>query len=239
MKQSGFPPDPQALTQKDQLELQKLQCEIKELQSRLDERPGEMRRQIVQHVATIAAVLITAVGTVVTVNEFLDHQARQYEMVIDREILDLVDKIRSDSAREREIGTLLISAYETNAIPVLLWELKYTSEEEAAAVVDALRRVEAKRRVELDDVWKPLMKATRDVVAAEVNAAPATNAVPIVNHLKALAAFGDRRSRPLKAYLRELRTEVDRAEGNGRLDSSAHFMITQEIQRITRELDSR
>lgn len=239
MPQAVLPPDRQVPSDKDELERDKLRLEIDELESRLTDRAQEKRRQSIQQFVTVAALLITAVGMVVTVREFLDRQARQYEMVIDREILDLVEQIRSDSAQEREIGTLLISAFEANAIPVLIWELKYASEEEGAVVVDALRRVEAKRRVELDEVWEPLMEATRAVVAEEMGAGPNADAVPIVNHLKALSAFADSRPRPLTRYLRELRTEVDQAERDGRIGSSVHFMITQQIERMTRGLASR
>ena len=215
------PSAPSSLLTKDELERLKLQMEIEEAFDRrgAHRKVAERRRRfwdgMAQRVALVGAivtVLITLAGGFYTADEFLDQRSRRYDIELDQHMVALARQLyESPEGAQRQVAALMLSAYETAAIPLLLWNLEQAPNEAAQeAVIEALRLIEEKSRVKPDTVLTSVLTAARRVMRREL-ARPADQVreETIVRYIDAAAAFADADTAKALAFFEEAERMID------------------------------
>lgn len=200
------------MTEKEELEIKKLHAEIKDLEQREARDSEDRRRQIFQFRMGTGIAVVTILGGTVAAytscSNFFDQQARRYELDLEGEMVKLIAEIAPDSAQKGEAAMLLLSAYEQDAIPFLLWRLRESPRrEDGAVVIEALRRVEQKERVKPRHILDPLLESSRQVLETQLRNNP-PDAVPILNHLAALGAFAGSGRRKIRTFLDEAEVQI-------------------------------
>lgn len=232
------PPGSQAgaAMSKEELEKEKLRAEIAELEQKTrlagEGHRRERRKQL--SVLGVAVVTITSglIGAGITASTFLDQRQRAYDLTLTKEIIQLSESLAHESETRRTTAALLLSAYEQDAVPLLLMRLESArSEAEVEAIVRSLQQITTKEKVDpLADVVMPLRAGLASslaqvLVPADGAGSRALDDVPaataVLHHLTALVALApgiDRSARrtragrpsaPLSAFFDSLLVQLD------------------------------
>lgn len=197
-------------SERDQLELQQSQHELQVHHHKLQEKIAQRGR-----ITTISTFLI-ALATISTGlwglfrsgSEFFSQRSQAYEFQVNRDMIELVNKLSSDSVLVRESAALLLSGYEENAIPVLLWSLRQGRTPDA--VIASLRLIGKKKKVEPSDVLESLKASTHETLA-HIEDAPTEqqNIKPLMNHLTALVTMTDADPGGVADFLDSLAEDIE------------------------------
>jgi hypothetical protein len=127
-----------------ELEKEKLQAEIDILKARLakeypeitEEKPGWFERAS-NYAGKWSALILGAVtlisaiwGVFLPLSEYLVEQRKALEYELNENMIGFVDDLNSDSAAIANRGVMMLSYYETNSIPILLFFLEGSRNEQ-------------------------------------------------------------------------------------------------------------
>ena len=170
---------------KEELEVEKLAAEVSELKS-----PWHRFTTGTGILAAVVALGAGAWGLYSAVSTFLDQRARQYAFDVSAELVDLSKQLASENRIERANAALLLSAFEEQALPILVTHLRHTEIDNLPTDIGyALRLVLAKENMKPDTVLGPLVEQTRMVLQEESKRATPSIAV-VVNYVTTLGTVG-------------------------------------------------
>lgn len=144
------------MADKEELEKQKLQAEIEEIKlkvkaenQRLDAERKDASRANLRSWAAIIISLITIVTGGFTIGEkfyaFLSQNEQAQKVKVSKEMIELVKGLNSNNENDRTNAILLLSAFEMDAVPVLLKNLE--SSDNPEPLIESLERI--KERMEI------------------------------------------------------------------------------------------
>jgi len=219
-------------TAKLALEGRKLEQEVRsiELQVETDQRRFESEsaqrrlgtiREWTSLGLTFATVISVAVALVVQLGDFLERSRKSYEVDMSEKFVALVDKLHAGGPAAED-AAILLSAYEDDAVPVLIQVLRRAENPEP--VIDSLRLILAKKRVHEGQVLDPLFAAADFEFVSPPTGEPRAE----MNLVQALGRLGSARS---EQALERLNAFAQRAVvGNAfELSGFNRFALCQEL----------
>jgi len=216
--------------EKEELEKLKLIAEIKDLERSSESARRNSNRENIKSWLTIiisVATIVTAVFTIgTTIDSYVKQKAQSEKLIVDEKLLKVVEKLNSDKKEDREYATVLLSAYEKNAIPILLKYLEWNDEPER--LIHLLKNI--KQKISTSNFNDMLMNSANEVFQLEIinlrsegNAATENTdkaKTAIINYLLTLEELGGDKEK-ISSMLVELKKHV----GNSSLS----------IEKITRD----
>jgi hypothetical protein len=170
--------------EKEELEKQKLQAEITEINVKVEEAKKrldfERKDASKEHIRSWAAIIISFVAIAtgaITIGEkaytFLSQNAQTQKIKINQDMINLVDQLRSPDEAKRDNAAMLLSAYEMEAVPVLLRNLQSSSDPEP--LIASLKEIKKKLGDKNKDFQTALIKKATDAFKDNLNALPTAN----------------------------------------------------------------
>jgi hypothetical protein len=234
-------PDPE----KEKLESEKLAEEIKELRTRT--RFIWLPSAI--SIATILAALVTAW---ITASSYFNQQERNGELQLTDPLIRVAQQLSSDEEFDRQTATLLLSALEKNAVPVLLLTLAKHPQDSTYAI-EALSLIETNPHVcAQEDVVGPLLnRATEEFQGSPLNDPPHAHAILSFTEAVGRLAIPTpwrlhcfrwpwqalEADRALPALV-ALRSRIESAKEQGKLDEAGHFALGTAIDLACKRLSN-
>ena len=184
---------------KEYLEKQKLQAEINEIEFRIKTKKDQIEsdqkkifrivplgalKTLSRSIPVVLTILTGIVAIWIQFNQYLDKKEKEYEFNLNQVMVGLVAKLNSKEPREREDATILLSAYEEDAIPILLWNLKTTDTPEST--IQSLKLISEKESLNADKVLDKLLESAQEIFNNLENK-QSINERPIYNYIDALA----------------------------------------------------
>ena len=123
--------DPDLARQKLRLEIDKLAAEVRQIEAQLlagKDWVATLKRKF-GVIAVILTVGVGGWGLYTGIWTFLDQRERQYEFNVSKELIELSRQLASDDRIERANAAILLSAFEVDAIPILVENLSVTDKE--------------------------------------------------------------------------------------------------------------
>jgi hypothetical protein len=183
---------------------------------------------------TVAIAGVTVLGGVlafyVQASDFLMQRERQYELQLDQQLVTLVTQLNSETELVREGAVLLLSAYEADAIPILLWSLDRFREPDA--IIQSLRLIDDKPSVSTDQILDPLLASAHEVLARGLDNAQVSDIRTLVNHIMALGEFGRADVPAAKEFLTAVTNHLEQAD----LQAVAKSAISQAVDRTQAQI---
>jgi len=172
--------------EKEELEKQKLQAEIEEIKlkieqgkKRLDFERKDTSKEHFRSWATIIISIVTiAVGGATIgekVNTFFSQSTQTERVKINKDMIGLVKELKSNDKDERQNAALLLSAYEKEAVPVLLKNLESSDQSESISIIESLKLIKVKLGAKNKDVLTALMEKAEAVFRDEKKNLPTIN----------------------------------------------------------------
>jgi hypothetical protein len=209
---------------KEALEAAKLTEEIKDLKVRYKFRA-------LPTIISIVTILATIITAGITACSYIDQERRRYEFELSETMIKVVKDLGSREPVERRAAALLLSAFEANAVPVLI--LSLATGPANPDTVEALRLIKNKKRVNAKtDVVEPLL----DRAAEEFKASPLTRVQVLTNFTNAVGFLASEDKGRAVDLLRSLRRRIDEGKARKELDLVSHFALTNAIEEACRRL---
>ena len=118
--------------EKEELEKQKLIAEIDDLKARQETTGKNKTRESIQTWTTILVSVTTLIIGAATIggnlNGFIKQKKQHQKLIVDQQISNLVQDLISDNDQKREYAIVLLTASETNVMPILLKYLEWTED---------------------------------------------------------------------------------------------------------------
>lgn len=118
------------------LEKEKIQVEIDILKAQFEkdfpkrvhkkrlEQLSEFSRKWIAVILAGATLISAILGVVIPLNDFLVEQRKKLEYELNGDMIGFVDALSSDDEKKAKEGVMMLSYYETNSIPILLFYLE-------------------------------------------------------------------------------------------------------------------
>lgn len=194
------------LPSKDELEREKLAQEISLLKSQVETQSQEKKTTRYKNFQNWFSTL-TVVCTVVTVGiqscQYLDQRQKQYEVQVDQQMLELERDLSAADLGQRSRAALMLSAYELNAVPILLSHLRITND--PSPVIESLLLIEQKKRANPCKVAQLLL----DGATSLFSNLPQSDITPYKNYIQAIGALGRSKKSEACAILTKLRQKIN------------------------------
>lgn len=201
------------LPDKEVLERRKLKAELEELKVRTDTQRSA-RLTLQTWVGVLGGLLAVATGIFAfwrNASNFLDQRRREYEFRVDQEIIALSRQLTSDKPLERQNAALLLSAFEEDAVPMLVSSLRRTEIPELPTwVIASLQLIINKPRIEREEILEPLTQSARLALQDECRSKSSTGE-SVVNHLQALQKLACQTDTQVIETLKSLKQQLTSA----------------------------
>ena len=209
---------------KEELEKRKLRAEIDEIVQRkaFEKRrieseekkvfriiPRGALKSLLISIPIVITILSGIVAIWIEVSGFLDRKEKEYAFTLNDNMIKLVKQLNCKNPDEREYAAILLSAYEKDAIPILLWNLERT--DAPNATIKSLSLIKEKTKIETDKVLNPLLNSARVVFNRECHK-PKMNIRPIRNYIMALGELGTEKKKSVIELLKNLKEQIDKKQ---------------------------
>ena len=227
------------MNNKGDLEQQKLQVEIEEIKFKIESERNKIEseknkgfRENLRSWATAIIAFLTVVTGIVTLwiqsETFLSQQKRQQDFVLNRELIQLVNDLKSENPVIQEDAVILLSFFKEGAIPILLKNLERT--QDPSATIESLRLIKENKKVEPKEVLGPLLKSASKIFSvSEIVDDEVSADLSISNYISALGELGREKKKEVEDLLNDLRNRVE--EGRITLSDVDKDIITQGIKK--------
>jgi hypothetical protein len=224
---------------KEHLEKQKLQAEIDEIKFRIKANKDQLesdKKKIFRMIPLstlktmsrsipIALTILTGIVAIwIQFNQYLDKKEKEYEFSLNQVMVGLVAKLNSKDLAEREDATILLSAYEKNAIPILLWNLKTTETPEST--IQSLKLIGEKESLKKDKVLDQLLESAKNVFD-KLKGGHNINIQSITNYIMALGELGEQNEQKTIAILTSLKGQIEK---NSKIGIAEKYAIRYQIK---------
>lgn len=207
------------MAEKEELEKKKLQAEIDEIELRIESDQGkidsERKNALKDNIRRWTALVmgfITIISGIVAIwinsSTFLAQKKKEYEFNINREMIILVQQLSSGKKYERDNAAILLSAFEKDAVPILLNNLDRRDSPEAT--IESLKLISEKEGV-TNEVLDPLIKRAEEVFDREYRKSD-VEYTSIINYVKALEKLGKEKENDVLELLNEVRKKIEKKQ---------------------------
>lgn len=200
-----------------ELERRKLGAEIQllRLQSRSERRKLDREKRAEKRVdwkiwipigVSLVTLILTVVPVALQLSGYISQQRREYELRLSQELLQLVQDISDPSKQDRrDTYIYLLSAFEEDAIPVLLDQLHHATAEDRESILRSLAAIQSKKSV-------PEGLVTRRLVGESKSAFDSyhSNLRGAANFVVALGRLAAEERPTARRLLMELRRQVEK-----------------------------
>jgi len=130
---------------KEELELLKMEAELEVLRNQLSKQKSEVKpsdltrffnnsNKSIAVLIALTTLLAGIWGLIVPVRNYFNLRQQQMHYNLSKDMIDLSYDLKYDSTRQEAV--LLLSYYDLNAMPILLYQLEYTSRFSSMSMVD-------------------------------------------------------------------------------------------------------
>ena len=131
----------------DEFEALKMELEVQSIKNRLEKEKMEMKpswisvifnqsTKSISFIVAIVSMLAGVWGLVIPARQFFKDKQQEKQYELSATMVDLADQLKSESAEEQRRAVLLLSYYDLNSMPILLYQLENFDNKIEATMVD-------------------------------------------------------------------------------------------------------
>ncbi len=131
-------------------------------------RPAENKFK--EHLASIGAlitVLVTAFGLFNSVNKYLEQRNKAYSVTYTNQMIDFLDDLKIGENEESDKAILLLSSYELDAVPILLFYLENESSNRKEIYLRSLKIISRKESVDKAELLKIVIDSSKEFLLSK------------------------------------------------------------------------
>jgi len=216
------------------LEKEKLEAEIQLLQNQVNRDSEEnSRKQRLEKFKIVLPIILTGVsilaglfGILFPSLQYIKQQKEEYKFQFNSDMMQFISDLGSDDSDKSEQAIMMLSFYERDAIPVLLFKLERVKFDDKGTVINALKNIE--ELSEKDNLVIERLFGNSERFFERGYREPfekiSNKTHGLLNYIYALGEFGD--STTVSAFLSTIYLEV---ESNTTLQQLTMKKILEEI----------
>lgn len=151
------------MVNKKELEKQKIEAEIKEIEFKILTGKKAKLSEFLKNWTTIGIAAISIITGFYTLWENLSQRKKEYDFKLNKEIITLSEQLNSKDKYIRENAAILLSAYEKDAVPLLLKSLERFEKPES--IIYSLKLIKEKEETKV--ILNPLIEIAKEIFERE------------------------------------------------------------------------
>lgn len=157
--------------EKQRLEKQRLKSEIEFFEAITKSAKGPNKTKTrgisLTVVSTIVAILTGGFVLFLKVDEFLEQKQKAYSITYTEQMISFVDKLKENKSWESDQAILLLSSFEIDALPILLFNLENEPVNRQEVYLRSLKMIKEKKTVDKEEFIEKLIESSRDYLLSK------------------------------------------------------------------------
>lgn len=160
-------------TQDTNLKTERLRAEI-EFLSAITEKvtnPPQKKTWIdfIPMIGSLITVLGGGLALFMSVNSLIEQQKKVYSMTYSSQMVDFLEKSRSDDEFVQDQAIMLLSSYEMDAVPMLLLSLENSELDKQKIFISSFTMISNKETIDKEELLNTVMESSLDFIDLNFN----------------------------------------------------------------------
>lgn len=163
-------------TEEPNLEDERLKSEIEFFKALTDsiKNPEKPKTSITKNkgislaiISSLITVLAGGFALYLKVDDFLEQRMKAYSVTYTNQMINFVDKLKEKESWESDQAILLLSSYEMDAIPILLFNLEYEPSNRKEVYLRSLKMIREKKTVNKEKFIDKIIESSEDYLLSK------------------------------------------------------------------------